>query len=291
MATYPLIVIVGETASGKSKLAIDLASNFNGEIISADSWAIRKELNIGTAKPAASEQAKVRHHLIDVVEPCADFTAAVFKELALTAIDDIHRRGKIPIMVGGSGLYVDGVIYNFNFLKEGEPAQRALYNKLTVAQLLKRAEKAGYDLTGIDLRNKRRLVRLLETKGARATKQELRPNTLIVGIKQTRAQLKRRVEARVEKMLKLGLEAEVKGLAEQYGWQCEGLKGIGYSQWKDYLAGSQTLGETKQKIIKATLELAKRQRTWFKRNKSIQWTDTPKKAVEIVTTFLSKKQA
>src|SRR5690349_18861877 len=111
-----LVVIVGETASGKSQLAMDLAERFNGEIIAADSWTVRREVNIGTAKPSLEDQQRIRHHLLDVVEPCDDFTAAVFKDLANQAIDDIAGRGKLPIMVGGSGLYIDSVLYDYGFL-------------------------------------------------------------------------------------------------------------------------------------------------------------------------------
>src|ERR1022692_2160288 len=116
----PLLVIVGETASGKTDLAIRLALEFNGEIICADSWTVRREVNIGTAKPTPKQQAMVAHHLLDVVGPDEDFTAAVFKRLANEAIDDIASRGKLPIMVGGTGLYVDGVIYDFGFLPAAE---------------------------------------------------------------------------------------------------------------------------------------------------------------------------
>src|SRR5476651_1891671 len=118
--TPPLVVIAGETASGKSALALQLARQFNGEIICADSWTVRREADIGTAKPSAAEQALVPHHLLDVAGPDEDFTAAVFKRLANKAIKEIAGRGRLPIMVGGTGLYVDGVIYDFNFLPAGD---------------------------------------------------------------------------------------------------------------------------------------------------------------------------
>lgn len=288
-ALSPLLVIVGETASGKSRLAIDLALKYGGEIISADSWAVRKELNIGTAKPTKDEQVKVSHHLIDVVEPCQDFTAAVFKKLANRAITNINSRGKLPIMAGGSGLYIDGVIFDFSFLKAGNRGQRQALNQLSQPQLLAKVRVAGYSLEGIDIRNKRRLIRLLETGGQRPTNKNLRPNTLVIGLQAQRDDLKDRVKQRVENMFAQGLENEVKKLSEKYGWDCEGLKGIGYIEWREYFSGTQTLDQIKQKIIKNTLDLAKRQRTWFKRNESIQWIDDPKKTDEIVTTFLNKK--
>ncbi len=120
----PLLVIVGETASGKTTLAIELAKRLNGEIICADSWTVRREANIGTAKPTLEEQQGIKHHCLDVAGPDEDFTAAVFKDLANDAIEDITSRGKLPIMVGGTGLYVDGVIYDFNFLPAGDRGER-----------------------------------------------------------------------------------------------------------------------------------------------------------------------
>jgi tRNA dimethylallyltransferase len=289
VATPKLIVIVGETASGKSELALRIAQQFNGEIIAADSWTVRREVNIGTAKPSAEEQALVRHHLLNVVGPDGDFTAAVFKEMASAAIKDISDRGKLPILVGGTGLYIDGVLYDYGFLPEGDRMAREDLNKLSVEELLTEIEAEGIELGDVDQRNKRRLIRLIETNGAVPAKKELRQNTLILGLKVEREELKQRIERRVDGMLAAGLEGEVRGLVERYGWDCEALKGVGYAQWRDYFEGRESLTETRQKIIKATLDLAKRQRTWFKRNKSIQWISTPvnwSTAVDSVTTFL-----
>jgi tRNA dimethylallyltransferase len=284
-------VIVGETASGKSALGLRLAQTFNGEIICADSWTVRREVNIGTAKPSTEEQALVPHHLLDVVGPGEDFTAAVFKDLALQAIDDIAGRGKLPIMVGGTGLYVDGVIFDYGFLEQGDREARKTYDHMSNEQLIELIQNEGINLGDVDTRNKRRLIRLLETKGAVPTRHELRKHTLVFGLKIDREVLKDRIEKRVDAMLEAGLEHEVQELAQRYGWDCEALKGVGYAQWKDYFSGSQNLVETRHKIIKATQDLAKRQRTWFKRNKSIHWLDTPVNFDEIAehtAAFLSK---
>lgn len=286
----PLLVIVGETASGKSALALRLAEQFNGEIICADSWTVRREVNIGTAKPTATERARVPHHLLDVAAPDEDFTAAVFKRLANRAIADIAARGKLPIMVGGTGLYIDGVIYDFGFLPAGDRGDRQELNALSADELLAQIEAAGIELGYVDIRNKRRLIRLLETEGAEPTKKELRANTLIIGIKPDRDELKARIRRRVERMIAAGLEQEVKALSTKYGWQCEALKGVGYRQWQDYFLGSQSLEQTRDRIISATVNLAKRQRTWFKRNNSIQWFSTPVNymhLVDLITTFLN----
>ena len=243
--TTPLIVIVGETASGKSALALELAQQFNGEIICADSSTIRREVNIGSAKPSVEERALVPHHLLDVIGPDEAFTAAQFQKLANSAIADISSRDKLPIMVGGSGLYIDSIVYDYNFFGKGEAVDR----------------------------------------------HEMRDNTLVIGIKIERDELRQRVSDRVDQMFEAGLEGEVQQLVERHGWTCAALKGVGYSQWRDYFEASQTVAETRQKIIRDTMDLAKRQRTWFKRNKSIHWFINPVKrtsVVDCVTTFLSK---
>lgn len=263
-AAKSLVVIVGETGSGKSALALSLAEKLNGEIICADSWTVRREVDIGTAKPTAEERARVPHHLLDVVEPCADFTAAVFKSLALKAIDDINRRNKLPIMVGGTGLYIDGVIFDYGFLPAGDRKERKVLNELSAQQLTEKAQAAGLSLENIDTRNKRRLIRLLENNGKQPTRASLRPNTLLLGLKVPRDELKQRIENRTDAMLAAGLQQETKQLSETYGWGCEAMKGIGYREWQDYFAGTQNLAETRVRIIKSTLDLAKRQRTWFK---------------------------
>lgn len=285
-----LITVVGETASGKSALALHLAQQFAGEIVCADSWTVRRSMDIGTAKPTVEERARVPHHLLDIVGPDEDFTAAVFKRLASQTIDDIAERGRLPVMVGGTGLYVDGVLYDFNFLPEGKPGQREELNSLSIPELLARIDAAGLELGEVDVRNKRRLIRLLETEGAEPTQKELRPNTLIIGLQPDRDMLKERIILRVDTMLAAGLEGEVARLAQQYGWECEGLKGIGYREWREYFTGSQSLTQTRERIISSTVGLAKRQRTWFKRNKSIHWVTTPVDYItidELVTTFLN----
>lgn len=290
-STSPLLVIVGETASGKSALAIDLAERLNGEIICADSWTVRKEVNIGTAKPSTEEQARVPHHLLDIAGPNEDFTAAVFKRMAIETIDEIAQRGKLPILVGGTGLYIDGIIYDYGFLPEGDRTARQSLNDLSNETLLQMIAERGIALGDVDISNKRRLIRLLETNGASPTRHELRQNTSIIGLSVEREVLNERIEKRVNSMLHAGLENEVRDLVERYGWGCEALKGVGYAQWKDYFNGTKNIDETRAAIIKSTKDLAKRQRTWFKRNKSIRWFSTPVKVDDVVayvTTSLHK---
>ena len=290
----PLLVIIGETGSGKSALAIELALQLDGEIICADSWTVRREVTIGTAKPTPQQQALVPHHLLDIVDPCEDFTAAVFKRLANDKIRDITARGKLPIMVGGTGLYIDGVLFDFNFLPAGDPSERAVLNQLSVNELLAKIGELGLELGTIDTRNKRRLIRLLETKGAQQLRQPLRAHTVMLGLQGDRDVLAARIEQRIDGMLAAGLEQEVDQLQARYGWDCEALKGVGYSQWQPYFLGQKSpteLKATKQRILKATFDLAKRQRTWFSRNKSIHWLSIPidlAAVVDLATTLLSK---
>lgn len=325
----PLIVIVGETASGKSALAMEIARQCNGELICADSWTVYKGFDIGTAKPSAAEQAEIPHHLLDVADPEEGFSAVIFQRLAKEAIEDISKRGKLPILVGGTGLYIDSVLFDYSFLPPSDPGLRAELNAMSLGQLLARVDELELDTSDIDLRNKRRVIRLIENNGIRPGKHELRNNTLVFGIRTEREQLQERITKRVDAMLAAGLEQEVRGLAQRYGWEAEPMKGIGYREWRPYFQNRHILGENfrsgahvpastlrsgarfssqtahdpegpetqlesvsvadvRARIIKASMDLAKRQRTWFKRNNRIQWLSDRSNAVDFVTTFLNK---
>lgn len=284
-----MIVVVGETASGKSALALRLAQRHNGEIICADSSTIRHQADIGTAKPSLAEQKLVPHHLLDIAEPDEDFSAADFKQRAEQVIAEIVARGRLPIMVGGTGLYVDSVLYNYQFRAPADSGLREQLSSMDVTQLQQLAGQRGLDLDSIDTSNPHRLIRLIETDGQVASKQPLRENTLIFGLSPGREELTERITQRVDVMLAQGLEQEVRDLSERYGWQAPALKSIGYSEWQNYFLNEQALDETRARIIKDTKDLAKRQRTWFKRNKSIHWLSTPVKwqvVDDLVTTFL-----
>ena len=175
-----LLAIVGETASGKSDLAMKVAKTFGGEIITADSWTVYKNFDIGTSKPSKAHQKQVRHHLLDVTDAKEDFNAPKFKELAEVAITYIQNRGKLPIIVGGTGLYIDSVLFDFGFLPNVGPNERRRLNKMTIPGLLELAKSRKIDLTNIDVRNKRRIIRAIEAKGQRPTKKEMKPRTLII---------------------------------------------------------------------------------------------------------------
>jgi tRNA dimethylallyltransferase len=264
-----LVVIVGTTASGKSQLAMQVAQERNGEIIAADSRTVYKGMDIGTAKPSLEDQKKVRHHLLDVVEPNQKFSAGDFQKLAQEAIKDIHSRGKLPIMVGGTGLYVDSILYDFNF-RPANPQERQRLETLTVNELQAEIIQRGLEMPRND-QNPRHLIRVLETNGEVGGKQPLRASTQVIGIQVPDEELKRRIDQRVGQMITQGLEAEVKELSKGYSWEAEAMKGIGYREWQAYFNGQQDLIKTKELIIQDTWQYARRQRTWFKRNPDIIW--------------------
>jgi len=281
-----LIVLLGETASGKSALGLYVAKKYEGEILCSDSWTVRRHMNIGTAKPSQKERQAIPHHILDVVEPNESFTAADFKRLANVAIDDIQTRGKLPIMVGGTGLYIDAVVYDYSFLGGEGTLDRDELGALSAEELVQLAESKGIDLTDVDVRNKRRIIRAMESGGQQPTKSELREGTLLIGLKVAPEELQERIEKRVDEMLTAGLEVEVKNLSVKYGWEAEALKGIGYREWQDYFAGTQSLEVTRERIIAATRGLAKRQRTWFKRNPDISWVSSTEEAEALINDFL-----
>lgn len=281
-----LVVLLGETASGKTALGLDIAKKYNGEIICSDSWTVRKFMDIGTAKPTQKEQQDVPHHLLDVVMPDEPFTAADFKRLANKAIGDIQSRGKLPIMVGGTGLYIDAVVYDYSFLGGEGTLDRDVLGAMTAEQLADMARGQGIDLTDVDVRNKRRIIRAMESGGQKPTRSDLPNNVLIISRTLYRDELQDRIERRVDSMLAAGLEAEVKWLSKEYGWDTEALKGIGYREWREYFEGTQTLEQTRQRIISATKNLAKRQRTWFKRNPDINWVASTKEAEALINDFV-----
>jgi tRNA dimethylallyltransferase len=288
--TSPLIVIVGETASGKSALAMELAQRLDGEIICADSWTVYKGFDIGTAKPTAADQKRVPHHLLDVADPEVGFSAAVFQRLTKQAITDITARGKLPLLVGGTGLYVDSILYEYSFLPPSDPALRDELNYLSLEEVLARAEAMELDTTGIDLRNKRRVIRLIENEGVRPTKQPLRKNTLVLGIGIEREELERKDKARIDAMVDEGFVEEVRSLLDKYGPDIEPFRAPGYRAFKDYVNGAVTLDAAKLRFFQNDMQLAKTQRTWFKRNESIHWLTTEDKiaeAVDLATTFLN----
>jgi tRNA dimethylallyltransferase len=286
-----LLVILGPTASGKSDLAIQLAKIFNGEVISADSRQVFKEMNIGTAKILNS---KTPHHLIDLISPTEFFSAAQYQKLAYQVIKNIQKKGKLPILCGGTGLYISSVIENWQFPKI--PAQNKLRKELeakSIQELLKIYQKLDSQGTQmIDVKNKRRIIRAIEVsslsnKSFWQQRKKIKPifDTLLIGLKLPKEKLRQRVNKRTEKMIQIGLETEVKNLVNKYGW-ISSLQSIGYQEWKEYFNDKISKKEVQNLIELHTLQYIKRQITWFKKMKGIKWIEKPERAIELTKLFL-----
>ena len=266
----PLVVIVGPTASGKSALAIELAQAFNGEIICADSRTVYKHMDIGTAKPSIEDQATVPHWGLDLVEPGEVFTAADFKKYALLKTQQVREKGHVPFLVGGTGLYVDGVIFDYEF-GEAQPELRKQLETLSLEELKKYCSNNNVDLPENE-NNRRYVIRAIEQKSINSKR--LRSpidNVILVGITTERDKLRRRITARAEQLFENGMLEEAIKLGETYGWDSEAMTGNIYKLVREYLDGKLTLDELKQKNITADWRLAKRQMTYLKRNPYIQW--------------------
>lgn len=286
----PLIVILGETASGKSALALELAQQCGGEIICADSRTIYKGMDIGTAKPTPAEQELVLHHLLDVVEPSEAFSAAQFKTQAVWAINDITSRGKVPFLVGGTGLYIDSVLFDFQFRSAVDPIRRARLEQLSIEELQSQINQQGY-LMPENNRNKRYLIRTLETGGLKSERSELRQNTLVIGKHVDHEVLERRIIDRVDAMIAAGFVDECRQLIERYGEDAPGLNATGYKAFLPCMRGECTLDQATDQFVLNDLHLAKKQRTWFRRKiyqNVIQYVANREQAVDLVTTYLNK---
>ena len=286
-STPRLVVVVGETASGKSALGMELARKFNGEIICADAMTVYKGFDIGTAKPSKDDRAEVPHHMLDIVDAASGFSVAAFKRRAEEAIADVAARGRLPIMVGGSGLYIDSVLYDFQFVSSANSDERDVLNTMSLSELLSVARMRGLDTCRIDAANPRRVIRLIETNGATPERSTIREHTCLIGLQIDRAALASRVKKRIDDMLSDGLQAEVTRLHDRASWDTAAMNSVGYREWREYLDGTSTVEETRDRIAQSTMQLARKQRTWFKRNNSVQWVADPSQAVDIVTTFLN----
>lgn len=266
----PLVVIVGPTASGKSSVAMQVAENFNGEIIAADSRTIYKGTDIGTAKPTAGDQAKVPHWGLDVVEPGQPFSAADFKVYANQKIAEIRERGAVPILVGGTGLYVDGVIFDYNFV-EPNMGLRSKLEALTTVELQEYCKSNNIALPE-NPQNKRYLINTIERQGSEGTRRDSPlENTIIVGITTDPEVLRERIISRTAEFFSDGVIEEARLLGEKYGWDSNAMTGNAYPLVRQYLNNELTKEELVEKFITADWRLAKRQRTYLKRNSFIHW--------------------
>lgn len=270
-STPPLVAVVGPTASGKTALAIDLARQCGGEIICADSRTVYTGMDTGTAKPTKEERSLVPHWGLDLVEPGQRFTAAQFKRYALDKIADIRAREKTPFLVGGTGLYVDAVIFDYEFGIDRDLSRRQELEEFTVAQLQEYCIKNNIKLP-TDTQNRRRLIRAVEQRGyAYQRSSVLTPTTAVVGIATEKAMLRTRIQLRSEQILKNGVVEESMMLGEKYGWQSEAMTGNVYSLVYEYVNGRLNEDQLQDRLTSRDWRLAKRQMTWLRRNPYIYW--------------------
>lgn len=278
------MVVAGPTASGKTALAVELAKKYNGEVISADSMQIYKKLNIGSAKPTKEETEGIPHHMIDILEPWENFSVAAYVEMAHGIIEDVVKRGKLPIVAGGTGLYINSLIDDVDFSEEEndssvrERLQKLAENEGTAVlmDMLKKCDPVSYEK--IHPNNLKRVIRALEffelnkkpiSQQAEESKQkQSRYNPVMLMIDRPREYLYERIEKRVDIMLEAGLIEEVKELSKMgLTKKNMSMQGIGYKEVLDYLRGFSSKEEMTRIIKRDTRRYAKRQLTWFRRDK------------------------
>ena len=287
MKKAKVIVICGPTASGKTALGIELAKKINGEIVSCDSMQIYKDMNIGTAKPTIREMQGIKHYLIDFVSPDERYSVAEFKKDAKNAIKEILDKGKIPIVVGGTGLYVDSLIYEIEYPKiEFDDEYRKKLEKIEYEKgldyLFKKASEIDNEaIKKISKNDKKRIFRILEiyhSTGKTKTEQEYESRKKeveydyhVFAIDWDREKLYKRIDERVNRMIENGLIEEVKNLYNKYEKFPTAMQGLGYKEVVEYLENKCTKEEMIEKIKRETRRYAKRQLTWFRKNKNTIW--------------------
>lgn len=283
------ITILGPTASGKTTMAIQLAQNYNGEIICADSRTIYKGMDIGTAKPTKEEQKVVKHHMLDICEPNRVFSSAEFKVMAQKTILDIQQRDKTAFLVGGSGMYIDAVLFDYKFRNDKSSVSIGRLSQYPLEKLQSAAQKKfPKDYEKIDNKNRRRLIQLI-TKGP--SKDEDRNNDisskLVLGIDQNRLILKQNIEVRTKLILKQNFIQEVRELRDKYG-ETEVLRQTtGYSEVLDYLNGKiKNKDDLFGAIVNSTWQLSRKQMSWFRRNKHIVWIYNLGQATNLIEQYL-----
>ena len=286
-----LIVILGPTASGKTKMAIELAKIFNGEIVSADSRQIYRGMDIGTDKVKAEETSGIPHYLIDIINPDQEFSLAQYKKMAIEKIKEIQKRNKIPFLVGGTGLYIQAIIDNLAIpsVKPDLKLRHQLEEKnLSELQaMLKKLDPKSFEK--IDLNNPRRLTRALEVclKTGRPFSEQTKKgqplfNFIEIGIKIPSEEADEKINQRVDWMIKNGLIDEIKNLIKKYSLDLPAFSGIGYREIIQYLQGKISLDEAIQEIKIHTRQYAKRQMTWFKKDHRIKWVKNLDEAIRII---------
>lgn len=267
----PLVVITGPTASGKTSLAIDLAEKYDGEIICADSRTIYKSMDIGTAKPTLEERRSVVHWGLDLVEPGEAFSAADFKAYANEKIANIRGRNKVPFLVGGTGLYIDAVIFDYQFGATANTELRDKLEQLTIEQLHEYCLTNNIEIPENKL-NKRYVIRAIEQgKVNRKRDNTIMDDTYVVAIATDRGVLRTRIQQRTEQFFDNGVVDEAIKLGKKYGWENEAMTGNIYPLVRQYLKHEINLKEMKDKFTTLDWRLAKRQMTWLRRNPEVKW--------------------
>lgn len=279
-----VIIILGPTATHKTKLSLYLAEQFPIEIISADSMQFYKGMDIGTDKVNKDIQKRIPHHLIDIITVEEEFSIASFKKYVVKLIDEILKRNKFPLIVGGSGLYIRSITEGFPVELSAPPSKelREELSKLPIEELRKMAESIDKDATiRIGKNDRKRLIRVIEffkvtnKKISTVQNRKMSYEFLKIGLIKERALLYRDIEKRVEQMFDMGFIEEVRKLKEQYPhWSKTALQAIGYKEVLQFLNGDITIESAKEEIKKRTRYLAKKQITWFKREKDVYWIDT-----------------
>lgn len=280
-----VIVICGPTASGKTSLGIQIANLVNGEIISADSMQIYKDMDIGSAKPTIEERAQAVHHLIDFVDPDRRYSVADFKKDAESKIKEILEKNKVPIIVGGTGLYVNSLIYNIHYNEvETDLEYRKMLESIDVKNLYKMAEGIDSEaLKKIAPTDRKRISRILEiyystgktkTELEKESRHEPEYDYKIFVLNMDRQKLYDRINLRVDLMIKDGLVDEVKRMLEKYSEFPTAMQGLGYKEIVDYLNGNCSIDEAIEKIKLETRRYAKRQLTWFRSYDDATWIES-----------------
>lgn len=281
-----LVVLIGPTAVGKTKLSIELAKRYNGEIISGDSMQIYKGMDIGTAKIKNSEMEGIPHHLIDIKEPSEPFSVAEFQELVRGKISAISQRNKLPMLVGGTGLYIQSVIYDYQF--SDAPSDDYFRKQLERRVELEGNEKLYHELVALDPEsaakihpnNIRRVIRALEVYHCTGKTisdyqekqdQDLLFNTAIIGLTMDRDKLYERINGRVDLMMKDGLLTEVENLYKKGLNDCQAIQAIGYKEIFEYFKGQVSLEEAIVQLKQNSRRYAKRQLTWFRNKMNVDW--------------------
>lgn len=288
--TKPLVILTGPTAVGKTALSIKLASEIGGEIISADSMQVYRQMDIGSAKIKPEEMGGIPHHMIDILEPEEEFNVCLFEKLALEAMEQIYERGHIPVVVGGTGFYIQALLYQIDFTEE--ETDTAYRDKLWqlgeekgnhyLHELLRKVDPESAE--EIHENNRKRVIRALEfyencgkpisTHNKEQRQKTSAYNSCYFVLTDDRKKLYERIESRVDQMLSKGLGDEVRTLKERgCNASMVSMQGLGYKEILEYLDGRCSLLEAVEKIKKETRHFAKRQLTWFRREKDVIWLD------------------